>query len=525
MSNHAMANAVRHFLTAVRAKLNVGVQGGICHTSWDVFDWPPPGRSSLGLAVALYLAVMLNLSGASAASPPSFPGAEGFGAAATGGRGGRVIYVTNLNTSGPGSLQWALDQPGLRYVLFKVSGLIDGVVHLKQGNVTIAGETSPAGVTVRGFITDEQPYQDQLVQRPAKFAENWILRNIRIRPGGNGEEGDGLRLRYTRNAMIDGVSIGNARDEAVEISYSSGITVQRSILAETIGDHAFYGGMLINYSNPSNSFPLDRITIHHNAFIRIMGRLPEASRESPGAGYSRMRLELANNLYWDPDFFIALGSDTGVVTDLNGNPFPVYTNLNLVGNRMVVRPSYPYGLIDDSIARRTPASALNQLFVSGNTIDRYPTLSDWSLFYCCNDFQEFGPDTSPISARRLTSRHAFPTVTYHLSADLPNWMLANVGAWPRDPMDKRLLSAVQNRRIDITDRDINPAGDTLRQAYSGAAPKSPLDTDGDGMPDSWERSKGLNPTQSNANTISLSSSGYTNLEVYLHERALAIRTQ
>ena len=525
MTNHTTTNSIRSLSRVTRAKASVSCQAVRCDRGVDIFDWLPLRPRSLGKAIAIHILILLNIANAHAASPPSFPGAEGFGAAATGGRGGRVIYVTNLNTSGAGSLQWALDQPGRRYVLFKVSGLIDGVVHLKQGNVTIAGETSPAGVTVRGFITDEQPYQDQLVQRPAKFAENWILRNIRIRPGEDGEEGDGLRLRYTKNAMIDGVSIGNARDEAVEISYSSGISVQRSILAETIGDHAFYGGMLINYSNPVNSFPLDRITIHHNAFIRIMGRLPEASRESPGAGYSRMRLELANNLYWDPDFFVALGSDTGVVTDSSGIPFPAYTDLNFIGNRMVVRPSYPYGLIDDSIARRTPAAALNRLFVSDNTIDRYPTLSDWSLFYCCNDFQEFGPDTSTTSAKRLTSRHVFPSVAYHFSGDLPNWMLANAGAWPRDPMDKRLLSALRNKKIELIDRDINPADDTLRPAYYGSAPPPPLDTDGDGMPDSWERSKGLNSMQSNANSISLSKSGYTNLEFYLHERVRAIRTQ
>src|SRR3990172_5920517 len=76
---------------------------------------------------------------------PAFPGAEGFGAFATGGRGGAVLYVTNLNTSGPGSFQWALDQTGPRYILFKVSGLIDDSVQLTRSDVTIAGQTSPGG--------------------------------------------------------------------------------------------------------------------------------------------------------------------------------------------------------------------------------------------------------------------------------------------------------------------------------------------------------------------------------------------
>jgi hypothetical protein len=226
----------------------------------------------------------------------AFPGAEGFGAQATGGRGGSVLYVTNLNADGPGSLQWAIDQPGSKYILFKVSGVINSQIHLTNGDVTIAGQTSPGGITVRGFVTDESPYQDQAVQPPADFAENWILQHIRIRPGANGPSDDGLRLRYTRNGIVDHVSIGNATDEAVEISYSNNITVQNSIIAETVGGHSFYGGVLMNYSNPANGFGLDNIALHHNVFNRIEGRLPEGSRESVASANSTMNLELSNNL-------------------------------------------------------------------------------------------------------------------------------------------------------------------------------------------------------------------------------------
>lgn len=483
------------------------------------------GLSCRARAVAMAALIVTPLSplGANASSLPSFPGAEGFGAYAAGGRGGRVIYVTTLATSGPGSLQWALDQPGKRYVLFKVSGLINGLVHLRRGDVTIAGETSPAGITVRGFVTDEQPFQDQVVKAPGRFAQNWILRNIRMRPGTNGPDGDGLRLRYTRNAIVDGVSIGNAVDEAVEISYSNNITVQRSILAETLGGHAFYGGLLMNYSNPRHGFALDRVSLHHNAFIRIMGRLPEASRESRDAAYTRQQLEVANNLYWDPAFMIMLGADTNIITGANGNPYPIYTDLNMVGNRMVVRRTFPYGMFDDAIARRTPAAPLNRLFVRDNSIDRYPTRADYQLFYCCNDFGPGGPDTSPITANKRLTRHPFPFVTYHRAVDLRAWMVANAGAFPRDPMDRRLTGYLAANAIATTAQNSNPAGDTLKVAFTGLAPRPPVDTDSDGMPDDWERAKGLNPRVAGANDRTLSSRGYTNLEVYLHERASAIR--
>jgi len=447
---------------------------------------------------------------------PAFPGAQGFGATATGGRGGRVIYVTNTNGSGPGSLQWAIDQPGTKYILFKVSGLINSRIHLSRGDVTIAGETSPRGITIRGLVTDETPYQDQAVQRPARFAENWILRHVRIRPGLNGPSDDGLRLRYTRRAIIDQVSIGNATDEAVEISYSNNITLQNSIIAETLGSHSFYGGMLINYSNPAHGFALDNLSLHHNLFVRIEGRLPEASRESVAAASSTMNLELASNLYWDPRFFIALGHNTGQLTGPGGNPYPIYYKLNAVNNYFRTSNTFPFGMWDDQILREDSAPR-NQVFVEGNQMSRYPNRSDYALFYCCNDYpQVTNPNNTARRAQRKATRHNFPAISYTPALSLASHLPNRVGAWPRDPMDRRLVLPVQQNRIDPARINTNPANDALLPAYVGSPPTPPADQDNDGMPDTWERSKGLNHTVADHNRYTLNSS-YTNLEVYLHE--------
>ena len=454
-----------------------------------------------------------------AATLPAFPGAEGFGASATGGRGGQVIYVTTTAASGPGSLQWAIDQPGPKYILFKVSGLIDARIHLRNGDATIAGHTSPGGITIRGFVTDETPYQDQAVRAPSDFAENWILQHIRIRPGLNGPSDDGLRLRYTRNAIVDHVSVGNATDEAVEISYSNNITIQNSILAETVGSHSFYGGMLINYSNPAYGFALDNLSIHHNLFNRIEGRLPEASRESLAAAGSTMNLEISSNLYWDPRFFIALGANTGQLTNGNGNPYPIYYRLNAVNNYFRTGSTFPYGMWDDQILRESSAPS-NQLYVQGNRMSLYPTRSDYALFYCCNDYpQVTNPDTTSRLAQNMVVRHAFPTITYTAALDLPTVLPNRVGAWPRDPMDTRLLQPVRENRIDPASPSTNPYGDALLPPYVGSPPSPPTDSDNDGMPDSWEVAKGLNPNLANHNGTNLSPLGYTNLEVYLHELA------
>ncbi|CAN1523087.1 VCBS repeat [Mycobacteriaceae bacterium] len=439
----------------------------------------------------------------------AFPGAEGFGAAATGGRDGSVIYVTNLNAAGPGSLQWAIDQPGARYILFKVSGLIDTQIHLTNGDVTIAGQTSPGGITIRGFVTDETPYQDQTVRAPEDFAENWILQHLRIRPGATGPADDGLRLRYTRNAIVDHVSIGNAVDEAIEISYSNNITVQNTLLAETVGSHSFYGGILMNYSNPAHGFGLDNVSLHHNVFNRIEGRLPEGSRESAAAANSFMNLELSNNLYWDPRFFVALGVDTAVA---GGQP--IYWKLNAVNNLFHTANSFQYGMFDDQILN----VARNELFVSGNKMNLYPSRSDYQLFYCCNDYPaETSPDATSRRAQARITRHPFPTITYTPTDQLRTVLLNTAGAWPRDPMDTRLMSFVASNTISGAAPSTNPAGDALRPAFTGPAPAAPTDTDSDGMPDAWEITKGTNPSVANTNARTLSAVGYTDLEVYLNE--------
>ena len=441
----------------------------------------------------------------------AFPGAEGFGADATGGRGGSVIYVTNLNANGAGSLQWAIDQPGTKYILFKVSGLIDTQIHLTNGNVTIAGQTSPGGITIRGLVTDESPYQDQAVQAPADFAENWILQHIRIRPGLTAPGDDGLRLRYTRNAIVDHVSIGNAIDEAIEISYSNNITVQNTIIAETVGGHSFYGGVLMNYSNPAYGFGLDNVSLHHNVFNRIEGRLPEGSRESAAAANSFMNLELSNNLYWDPRFFVALAVDSGVAS---GGARPIYWKLNAVNNLFHTANSFQFGMFDDQILN----VARNELFVSGNKMDLYPSRSDYQLFYCCNDYPaEISPGTTSRQAQARTTRHPFPAITYTPTDQLRNVLLNTAGAWPRDPMDTRLMSFVASNTISGAAPNTNPAGDGLLPAYIGLPPAAPSDTDTDGMPDAWEITKGTNPTVANTNAHTLSAVGYTDLEVYLNE--------
>lgn len=455
-----------------------------------------------------------NANGNSAIDLPAFPGAEGFGAVATGGRGGRVIYVTNLNADGPGSFQAALDEEGPRYILFKVSGLIDGEAHLTRSDVTIAGQTSPGGVIVRGFHTTEEPYCDTPCE-PQQFAENWILRHIRTRPGVDGMD-DGLRILHTRRAIVDHCSIANATDEAVQLSYSNDITIQNCLLAETLGDHSQYGGMLLNYSDPPHGFELTRLSIHHNCWNRLEGRLPELSRENDVAANTTMRLELSNNLMFDAGYFIDIGTTTGVAGGL-----PVHYAMNFVGNYYFVRSDFPYGMASFSPGAPT---AETSIFMNGNRMNLYADRADAALVYCCNDYPAQTPSTETPSWSR-TARHDFPEVTYVESTTLRQHMVDHVGAFPRDPMDRRLMAPVESGSITLSARNANPAGDAFSLDFPSASPPAaPTDSDDDGMPDAWETAHGLNPAVQDHNGSGLSVgltgvAGYTNLECYLNELA------
>lgn len=461
----------------------------------------------------------VHASGADLAQVRAFPGAAGFGAVATGGRGGRVITVTNLNAAGPGSLQHALDQTGPRTVVFAVSGLIDAPVHLTRGDVTIAGQTAAGGITVRQFHTTEEPYCDQDLAciNASRRADNWILQHVRIRP--DAQHDDGLRLRYTRKAMVDHVSIAGAVDEAIEISYAQDISIQNTVIAETVGSHADRGGVLVNYGNPAHGYALTRLSLHGNTFNRILGRYPELSREGRHLGQEVMDIEISGNLYWDMGYFIDINNSTISASD-EGEP--IYYRLNMAENLAVVRkPGQPeafvYGMVH--LAQPLGPAPKTSIWMQGNRVDLYPQRRDYQLVYCCNDYPQYQPDVNLPSFAR-PDRHPFPVLPLTRADHLPAVAALRAGAFPRDPLDKRLMGAVAAGQIALLPRDQNPVGDGSALPPAPSPGAQGLDRDGDGMPDDWEISQGLNPFVQDHNGQDLSArwfgvAGYTNLEVYL----------
>jgi hypothetical protein len=272
--------------------------------------------------------------------------------------------------------------------------------------------------------------------------------------------------------------------------------------------------MLLNYSDPASGFALDRIAILKNAWVRILGRLPEISRESAAAAGSVFHLELSNNLVHDPGRFSDIAARTFPYEAVND---PVHTRMNWVGNLWVARPGFPYGAVH--LPANEPEGSL--VFASGNRLSLWPGRADFDLFYCCDDYA-----TAPVPPRPAYASDAridLPPIDYLPVGEVQEQVASRAGAFPRDPMDRRLLAHAAAGTFDPAPRDANPYGDAFATDFDPAAPPAPpADDDADGLPDDWEVVHGLDPERDDAAGTTLSRlllgvEGYTNLECWLHE--------
>lgn len=508
------------------------------------------------------------MSAAALAQTPAFPGAEGHGRYVTGGRGGKVVHVTNLNDSGTGSFREAV-KSGKRIIVFDVAGVIALKSDLKIGdNITILGQTAPSpGITLRYYTV--QP------------GNNNIIRFLRIRRGEEKNINDGADATWQRNKtgiIFDHCSFSWSIDEVASFYDNNNFTMQWCTIAESLtnpghskGAHGYggiWGGKLASF--------------HHNFVGHLMNRGPRFNGARYGwTGYT------SNKEYSTYKWQNAVQAENVdfrncVMYNAQGTCYggPGGGQINIVNNYYKAGPSHSLkgktlnGLKVDistgSVRGNQDRITLVTLSTQSNSDKNHPELYDMTSRYFINgnitettkgsvtknqDWKDisydkgipslngeyYSPDAknfygdnvahvtiSGKSCVKIKMDAPAPTgeVTTHSAAESFSKVLAYSGAsLYRDEIDARYMEEAKTgtakykgsitQSPGIIDKVADVNGYT--EANFGTATRpADFDTDKDGIPDAWEIANGLDPNDAtDALTYSLDSKGYyTNLEVY-----------
>jgi len=441
----------------------------------------------------------------------AFPGAEGGGKLTSGGRGGKVIYVTNLedNTS-PGSLRYAINQSGARIVVFVVSGTIQlkSNLNIKNANITIAGQTAPGdGICLRDYsvVVD---------------ADNIIIRFMRFRMGDEAmQQNDCIWGRNRNNIIIDHCSMSWSTDECASFYDNGNYTMQWCLISESLrisvhdkGAHG-YGGI---WGGKNASF-------HHNLLADHDSRNPRFC----GSRYSnKPDLELVdfrNNVIYNWGSNSSYGAEGGSYNIVNN----YYKAGPATSSSSLSRILQPYA---DDGANSQPAGTYGKFYIAGNNVTGSTTVSNdnWQGVSIHSTFTTYAPG---ITKNDIKSEIEFskPNVTTHTAQKAYEKVLDFVGAsLVRDIVDKRIIHDVQTGTATYMtggNGSINGIIDT--QSAVGGWPElkslpAPSDSDNDGMPDVWEESNGLlknNPSDAQLTSVD---GKYTNVEVYINSLVSSI---
>lgn len=425
------------------------------------------------------------------ASLPAFPGAEGFGMYAIGGRGGQVIEVTNLNDNGPGSLRAAVDTNGPRIVVFRVGGYIElkSVLNIKKPYITIAGQTAPGdGICLKNYYL-------------AVHADHVIIRYLRVRPSDIAkEEFDAISVFTGHNIIIDHCSASWSTDEVISVASRGhnlgNVTVQWCMITESLncsvhpkGCHGYGSLIRGGYGNG--------ITYHHNLYAHHAGRSPrpgnyvDSERDPCGLFF-----DFRNNVVYNWG-----GKHAGYNAD-GQNKANSITSMNFVNNYYVKGPNSTGGL-----AFQETTTAGCKAYFSGNWVDGNCPRNPWDLveFVGFTQAQKDAYKQSvPIPVAPVATEDASTAYTR---------VLADAGAvFPvRDAVDKRVVDSVTKKTGGIINHIDEVGGYPMMK--SGIPP---VDSDHDGMPDKWELAVGLNPYDANDAHGDRDGDGYTNIEEYIN---------
>ena len=391
----------------------------------------------------------------------AFPGAEGFGAYATGGRGGTVVHVTNLNASGPGSLADAVSQPN-RTVVFDVGGVIDitGQNLTIASNLTIAGQTAPGeGITI---------YGGRVIM---SNSSNVIMRYIRMRGSiSMPEDKCTLTMDYCDNVILDHCSISWGRWDNVHIKDANNITYQNCIISEGIEPQRF-GAITDGTRN---------WTISHCLWTNNKSRNPKM----------KCYLQYYNNVVYN----------------------------------------YGIGIVGGHSAADNYQDVMNNYFItgpsSGSSNKYFDQWTETDHLYSTGNYTDDNRD-GKLNGRLITDYNgATPMQQPNLKCQAPMNLepaedafyavMEHAGASRvRDSHDLRIIEQLASLGTKgafiANEQDVGGIG-TL------AGADAPADSDGDGMPDEWEKANGTDPNKADANGDA-DGNGYTNIEDYVNSLA------
>ena len=503
------------------------------------------------ILLTLFVLMSCVMASAQFSSAPAFPGAEGHGRFVTGGRGGNVIHVTNLNDDGAGSLRNAVKGSAKKIIVFDVAGVITLNRDLSIGdNTTILGQTAPApGITVRYYTVSP--------------GNNNIIRFMRFRRGQERDVNDGAdasNMRYKTGTILDHCSFSWSIDEVASFYDNNNFTMQWCTIAESLvnaghgkGAHGYggiWGGKLASF--------------HHNMIAHVVNRGPRFN----GARY--MWSEYTKN----QDYATYKWSNTVEAENVDFRNCVMYNaqgtcyggpgggQINIVNNYYKAGPGGSTSTTNQErvttvsvgTSGNSTLSALigmtSRYYINGNTTVRtdgtVKTYRDWDgITYDDGVINQNGTYYTEDTGNYYTSvEHTTIAgkscvkikmdaecpkgfVTTHSAETAYEKVLQYVGAsLYRDDVDRRYVQEAQNGtatyigsttgKAGLIDLVSDCNGYTEATFPTGTRPDG-YDTDGDGMPDEWEIVNGLNPNVNDANRYNLDSRRYyTNIEVYAH---------
>ena len=392
----------------------------------------------------------------------AFPGAEGFGQFAVGGRNGHVVHVTNLNDSGPGSLRDAVSKEN-RTVVFDVGGyiMLKSVLPISS-NITLAGQTAPGdGIGIGGAEVSMNNLHDV------------ILRYLRIRQGlaAGEDKKSAINMNGSHDVMFDHLTVNWGRWDTMDLNTSSDFTVQNCLIGEGIDPQRF--GCLCQ---------CDNVTFSHNLWINNQSRNPKA----------KGKVQYINNIVYN----------WGVVGLVGGHSGADHV-MDVIGNYFIQGPASSPHFVGEF-------TTTDHVYQSGNMI---AANKDGQLDGRPVAEADFGSGkNAPTFMPAITVTPAPPVTIDTAEVAYAKAIAAAGDSLHRDGIDQRLIKEVKTLgkegKIVHDPAEVGGFG-----TITGAA--APVDTDRDGIPDAWETAHGLNPNDP-SDASKLDSDGYTMLEEYLN---------